>query len=336
MRERDVVLAHDVADVLPQRVHEVLLVVVEHPLGEQAAAAADDADEAPADERQVLAEHAGVDREVVDALLRLVLERLEDEALVEVFDLAPDDHRVDRDGADRHGAVAHDRVAAGVEVAAGGEVHHRVGAPPFRPLQLLDLLVGAGADRRGADVRVDLRERRPADGHRVELVVQVVPVGRDDHPPGGHFVADLRRGEVRLAGRDAGHLRRDDAEAGVLELGDRLETRGRRHAARDAERIGEDAGGRARLAGRGRVAGRFIADDLDFPVVGQEVPRRLLARLRHAGRVGRAERPRRADPALVGERAGRRALGRARRVVAERREGVRAVRRSSSVSGACS
>jgi hypothetical protein len=44
--ERHVVLAQDVADVVPARVHDVLLVVDEHPLGQQRAAAADDADEA--------------------------------------------------------------------------------------------------------------------------------------------------------------------------------------------------------------------------------------------------------------------------------------------------
>jgi hypothetical protein len=60
------------------RVHRVLPAVDDHPLGQQRAAAGDDADEAVARERQVLAQHAGVDREVVDALLRLVLERLED------------------------------------------------------------------------------------------------------------------------------------------------------------------------------------------------------------------------------------------------------------------
>ena len=38
-RERDVVLAHHVADVVPDLVHQVLAVVVEHPLREQRAAA---------------------------------------------------------------------------------------------------------------------------------------------------------------------------------------------------------------------------------------------------------------------------------------------------------
>ena len=75
----------------------------EHPLGEERPAARDNADEALLDERQVLLEHARVDREVVDALPRLVLEGFEHHLLVEVLDLAADDHRVDRDGADRDG-----------------------------------------------------------------------------------------------------------------------------------------------------------------------------------------------------------------------------------------
>src|SRR3712207_2935095 len=55
-READVVRAHDVADVVEDLVHRVLLVVVEHPFREQAPAAADDADQALAHERQVLAQ----------------------------------------------------------------------------------------------------------------------------------------------------------------------------------------------------------------------------------------------------------------------------------------
>jgi hypothetical protein len=47
----------------------VLLAVDEHPLGQQRAAARDDADEALLHEREVRAAHARVDGEVVDALL---------------------------------------------------------------------------------------------------------------------------------------------------------------------------------------------------------------------------------------------------------------------------
>ena len=154
--EGHVVAAHHLADPLPAREHRVLLVVHQHPLGQQAAAAADDADEALLDEGQVLAQDARVDGEVVHALLRLVLERLEDHLLVEVLDLAADDHRVDRHRADGHRAVADEGVAALVQVAAGGEVHHRVGAPLLGPLQLLDFLVGSARNRRCAHVGVDL------------------------------------------------------------------------------------------------------------------------------------------------------------------------------------
>jgi hypothetical protein len=43
----------------------------------------------------------------------------------------------------------------------------------------------------------------------------VVDVGGDDHPPRRDLVADLLGGQVRLALRDALHLRRDDAEPGL-------------------------------------------------------------------------------------------------------------------------
>ena len=74
IEKADVVLAHDVADVVEQLVHRILLAVDQHPLGEQRAAPRDDADQPLAHILQVLAQHPGVDGEVVDALFRLVLE----------------------------------------------------------------------------------------------------------------------------------------------------------------------------------------------------------------------------------------------------------------------
>ena len=68
-------------------------------------------------------------------------------------------------------------------------------------LQLFDFFVGAGRDRRGAHVGVDLGLRRPADGHRIELVAQVHVVGRNDHAPGGDFVAHLLGRQMRLRAR---------------------------------------------------------------------------------------------------------------------------------------
>ena len=48
---------------------------------------------------------------------------------------------VDRHRADRHRRIAHDPLARIVDVAAGREVHDRVGAPPGRPHHLVDLLL---------------------------------------------------------------------------------------------------------------------------------------------------------------------------------------------------
>jgi hypothetical protein len=116
----------------------------------------DDADEAVLDVLQMAAADAGVDGEVVHTLLGLVVERGFDGGPVEVFEFLPDDHRVDRDGADGDGGVADDGLAALVEVAARGQVHHGVGPPPLGPLELLDFFIGAGGDGAGAHVGVHL------------------------------------------------------------------------------------------------------------------------------------------------------------------------------------
>jgi hypothetical protein len=138
-RVGDVVLAHDGADRVEELVHRILAAVVDHPLGEDRAAARDDAREARPDERQMPAQHPGVDGEVVDALLRLALDLPQDDVVSEVLDAPAEDHAVDRHGADGDRRVIDDRLAAGREVAARREVHQRVGAVALRPLELLDL-----------------------------------------------------------------------------------------------------------------------------------------------------------------------------------------------------
>ena len=80
-----------------------------HPLREDGAAAADDAGDALGDQRHILDEHAGVDGEVVDALLRLLFDDFEVDIDVEVFDALDAGQRlVQRHGADGHGRVAKD------------------------------------------------------------------------------------------------------------------------------------------------------------------------------------------------------------------------------------
>src|SRR5690606_6735071 len=94
---------------------------------------------------------------------------------------------VDRHGTDGHGAVAHDPVARGVDVAAGGQVHHVVGAPAGRPDHFADLFLDAGGDGRVADVGVDLDAKVSPDRHGLNL--GVVDVGRDDGASACHLIA---------------------------------------------------------------------------------------------------------------------------------------------------
>ena len=148
--------------------------------------------------------HAGVDGEVVDALLGLLDQRVLEDLPVELERVAVDllQRLVDRHRADRHRRVADDPAADVVDVAPGREVHDRVGAPADRPHHLLDLLGRRRHHGRVADVGVDLDEEVAADRHRLDF--RVVDVGRDDGAPAGDLVAhELRRDEGRDRGAEA-------------------------------------------------------------------------------------------------------------------------------------
>ena len=142
-RERDVVRRHDLADLAEAGVEEALLVMGEAPLGHDGAAAGDDAGDPPGGERDVAQQHAGVHGEVVHPLLGLldqgVAVDLPGQVLRDAADLLQ--RLVDRHRPDRHRRVPDDPLPGLVDVLAGGEIHHRVGAPERGPAELLDLLL---------------------------------------------------------------------------------------------------------------------------------------------------------------------------------------------------
>ena len=111
-------------------------------------AARDDAGHATRGHRDVAQQHAGVDGEVVDALLRLLDERVAIDLPRQVFRPSADllERLIDRHGADRHRGIADDPLARLVDVRPGRQIHHRVGAPQRRPAQLLDFFVDRRAD----------------------------------------------------------------------------------------------------------------------------------------------------------------------------------------------
>ena len=192
--------------------------VVGHPLSEDGAAAADDAGDALGNQRKILDQDAGMDRHVIDALRGLLFDDFQHHFGIQVFDaLYAGDGFVDRHGADRDGRVAQDGFADLMDVAAGGEVHHRVGAVVDGGVELLQFFVDFRGDGRVADVGVDLAEAGDADCHGLEF--GMVDVGGDDHASAGDFVADQLGCELLFV-RDERHFFGDYAFAGVVHLGE--------------------------------------------------------------------------------------------------------------------
>src|SRR6202030_3203613 len=75
-REAHVIFAHQVANLVEALVQEALLVMRQAPLGHDRAAARNNAGDAVGGEVDVAEPHAGVDGEVIDALLALLDQRV--------------------------------------------------------------------------------------------------------------------------------------------------------------------------------------------------------------------------------------------------------------------
>jgi len=114
------VATHDFTDLVETGHHRVVVVMGDHPFGEERSSTADDADQAFLDGGQVPGANAGVNGEVVDPLSGLMFEGLQDDGFIEILDAAADDHRVNRHGSDGHGAFADEGLPAGIQVSTGG------------------------------------------------------------------------------------------------------------------------------------------------------------------------------------------------------------------------
>jgi hypothetical protein len=156
---------------------------------------------------------------------------------------------VHRHGADHDRALLEDDPADLVEVAAGGQVHDRVGPVLHGDLELLELLLLELAQLRGADVGVDLGPQTLPDADGPETAV---PVVRDDHLTAGHPLPDDLGIQVFVFG-DLPHLQRDLALSSHGQLRSHINTLRVRHLsprARDGQRFSVSfalAGGRSRI-----------------------------------------------------------------------------------------
>ena len=217
--EAAVVALEDFDDVIEMGEQRVLLVVIEHPLGQDPAAAAHDAGEAALHQGQVLNQQTGVDRLVINALLAVLLNDVQEVVGVELLDRAVHalEGLIHGHRADGHRRSFDDRRTHLIEVdAAGGEVHHRVGAVFHRQAQLGHLLIEIGGVGGSPDVGVHLATA--GDANRHGLQARVVDVGRDDHAAPGHLLHHQRFGQVFPLGHK-GHFFGHHPLAGVVHLG---------------------------------------------------------------------------------------------------------------------
>ena len=130
-----------------------------------------------------------MDGEVIDPLLGLFDERVAINFPGQFLGAAADffERLINRHGADRHGRVANDPFARGVNVFAGGKIHHGVGAPFGGPTHLLDFFLDRRRHGAVADVGVDLHQEIAADDHR--LGFRVIDVRGNDGAAARDFVA---------------------------------------------------------------------------------------------------------------------------------------------------
>ncbi len=144
--------------------------------------------------------------------------------------------------------------ADAVDVAAGRQVHHRVGAVLEATRELRELALDVARDGAVADVRVDLARERDADAHRLEVVWWTL-AGMTIRPR----ATSLRTssGSTLLALGDVGHLLGHDALAGVVHLRDVGLALRRFGSTRFAWAVSRTAGARvARRAGPPVTSGR--------------------------------------------------------------------------------
>jgi len=194
--EGNVVCLHDFADLFEMRIQEILLMMGQAPLCEDRSASADDSRPPAHGQRNVSKQNAGMDREVIDSLLRLLDQRIPIHFPRESLGPATRflERLVNGNRSDRHGRVSKNPFARFVNVAACGKIHHGVRAPRDAPAHFLDFVFNGAGDRAVADVRIDLHQEVPSDDHR--LGFRMVDVRRNDRASARDFIANEFRRDV--------------------------------------------------------------------------------------------------------------------------------------------
>ena len=194
-REREVVRDGEFNQTVEEFVVGVFGLVARHPAGHKRAAAGDDVQLAALGLEPVhgVARDAGVQRHERDAVLGVFLNDVEQfvyrnvgEVLAGVLGVGC--YLVNGDGSQRERRLRQNRFPHSVEVAAGREVHQRVGAGVLCHAGLAELQLDVGAVAARADVGVDLGPKALADSHGPDALAEAIVEGnyrgafRDEFP----------------------------------------------------------------------------------------------------------------------------------------------------------
>ena len=200
-----IIFGADVQDFIVEFVEGIFLPVVEHPAGQERTAPADNV-HFPAFVDQVveaLAGEAAVHGHEVSPVLGLLFHYGENVVLVHFRHFAMGLDGLDRglingDGAHHDGGMFNDGLPGGVDVVAGGQIHHRISSGVDGCFQFVQFRSGIRKSGRSPDVGVHLGGK--AFAHTPGNQVLVVDVGRDADGAFGHSVPDEFRGDSFLAG----------------------------------------------------------------------------------------------------------------------------------------
>ena len=243
--EGHVVGLHDLADIFEMGIEEVFLMMRQTPFGHDRTTARDNAGDPLGGQRHIAQQHARMDGEVIHALLGLLDQGIAEDFPAQVLGDAINlfQRLIDGYRTDRHRRVADQPLPGLVDILAGGQVHDGIRAPADTPGHLLDFFLDRGAQRRVADITVDLHQEVAADDHRLQL--RVVDIGWQNRPTPGNFLTYELRGDFAgntgteavagmllsqqtsgpsflqlhvLADGDELHLRSDDAPARIVHL----------------------------------------------------------------------------------------------------------------------
>ena len=196
----DVVFPGDLQELVVILIERIFPAETAHPGGEKGAAPGNHPGDPLFQERQGGPGDAAVHRDEVHPLAGVVAHHLQQVVGLDVLQALGLGHQVvDGHGAEGHGALGQQGGADGVQVAAGGEVHDRVGPVLQGRGQLVLFLFQVDVVRRGADIGVDLDPDPGADGYRLQALMP--GIGRDHQGAASQAVPDHLRGQALRLGR---------------------------------------------------------------------------------------------------------------------------------------